>query len=138
MRVISRFKFMLVAVMAMTLSYQLQANGSILNGENEWTLITQEKGVKAYAMIQNCEDGEIFIFKFDNTSSQDVSFEYTIEALKDPSFPPISKLIELAQGSSVVGNCQTLWEYSLPKLMGEGSRLKELVDVKLNFNPKTK
>lgn len=136
MRVISSFKIMLVAIMA-TLSFQMQAS-SFLDDGNEWTLITQEKGVKAYAMIQNCEDGEIFIFKFDNTSSQDVSFEYTIEALKDPSFPPISKLIELAQGSSVVGNCQTIWEYSLPKLMGEGSRLKELVDVKLNFNPKTK
>ncbi len=103
--------------------------------EDEWTLLTSESGVKAFAMASDCSKNATYVFKLENTTNSAVAISYTLTASTDPTFPPITKETVLQPNQSLIGNCDTMWELTLPNSSGKTTGLQNLVTVSLRINP---
>ena len=133
MRVISRFKFMLVAIMAITLSFQMQASSVILEEGNDWTLITEEKGIKAYAQEFVCNGTNMYLFKIENSTGKKVSVDYSIQSFTNPTGGAIQESIQLNPGESKTGDCDAYGELILFNAVASERSLNENVQVKLTI-----
>jgi hypothetical protein len=121
-------------VPAMLLTLLMAFSPSRYEADTDWTIMAQENGITAYAMESKCDKGDVYLFKFENTTDKVVSLNYTLEATLDPTFPPIKKEVVLQPNQTVSGNCDTMWETTLPNSHPKRGDLKSRLNVSLNTN----
>lgn len=121
-------------VPAMLLTLLMAFSPSRYNADNDWTIMAQENGITAYAMESKCDKGDVYLFKFENNTDKAIEFTYTLTAKLDPTFPPIAKKIELGAQKSVAGNCDTMWETTLPNRNPARGDLKSSLEVSISIN----
>jgi len=110
-------------------SFQMQNDA-----EDEWTFLSEQSGIKAYVMLNTCENASLYVFKFENNTEQSVSFTYTMTAVDNPTFPPVTKKLTLQANESKVGSCADIWELALPNNANAKGLLNEQVSIELTTN----
>lgn len=121
-------------VPAMLLTLVLAFSPSRYEADTDWTIMAQDNGITAYAMESKCDKGDVYLFKFENTTDKVVSLNYTLEATLDPTFPPVSKEVQLQPNQTISGNCDTMWETTLPNRHPAKGDLSSRLNVSLNIN----
>lgn len=97
--------------------FMLSVFSARAGGPGDWTLVSENGSIKAYAQVGSCGEDEapVYLIKFENTDANSgYSLEYTLNVSNDPTTAPASKTIELSKSSVLVGECknQSLMAYA--------------------------
>ena len=81
----------------------LMALSGFSSPSQEWFLLKDESGVKAYYQLGNCDARNVMFLKFENTLATDVKVDFLMMMERNL---PTPQVISLKANEVIVGQCQ--------------------------------
>lgn len=113
----------LVSLMAFTPGQQ--------NAGDEWTLITSQNGISAYAMESNCDGQTKYLIRLENTSSDQKTFTITYFLEGSQAFGPITEKYVLNASDSKEGSCTSHKALVLPDFERKPGTVSDKVNIEI-------
>lgn len=102
------------------------------SGSDGWTLLSQTDGVEGYVQQIDCQGKNLLSFKLKNTTAEDLTVVYTMEAKQNPTIPPITKTVVLTAKSEQSGSCESNFVLALPDF-GNEKEISKRAQITINI-----